>query len=211
MTRRIAGCFGLLIAAAAVLGACSPDIVATPRPSAASPAPVDTPPITIPSQPAGTPVTLPSGAAVTQRDPTLLDILPSNVGGVAITEEPQSFTEAINDRAFVASIDRAVFVIAVSGNNLTSGVVAHVRPGVYSEKMFLDWRSSYDQGACAQSGSVVSHAQVSNAAGATTYVTTCGGGLRVFHTYLSGKGVIISLFSTGDRDFGGSIMSQLKG
>jgi hypothetical protein len=207
------------LAASLLLAACGSTTPsgppATPTASqtsaATSQALAPTPPIAVPSRASGqSPVAPPSGTAATTRDPSLLAILPSSVAGVPVTEEAQSFGEALADQAFVASVDRAVFLIAVSGNDLASGVVAHLRPGIYSDKMFSDWRSSYDQGACAQSGSVVAHAQVDNPTG-TTYVTTCGGGLRVFHTYLAAKGVIVSLFSTGTADLGGQLMSALKG
>jgi hypothetical protein len=152
---------------------------------------------------------MPSGSAVT-LDPGLLAILPSSVGGAPVTQEAESFAEAVKDPSFVASIDRAVFAIAVSGGDLASGVVAHVRPGVYSDKMFDDWRSSYDEGACAQSNGVVAHAEQA-LAGRTTYVTTCGGGLRVYHAYMAGQGVIVSLFSVGSKDFGAQLMGALQG
>jgi hypothetical protein len=152
---------------------------------------------------------MPSGAAVA-LDPALLAILPSSVGGAPVSQEPESFGETVKDPAFVASIDRAVFPIAVSGGDLVSGVVAHVRAGVYSDKMFEDWRSSYDEGACAQSSGVVAHAE-QTLSGRTTYVTTCGGGLRVYHTYVAGQGVIVSLFSTGVQDFGAKLMGGIQG
>ena len=152
---------------------------------------------------------MPSGAAV-QLDPALLSVLPGSVGGVPVSQEPESFAEALKDPAFVASVDRAVFAIAVSGGDLTSGVVAHLRQGVYSDAMFGDWRATYDEGACAQAGGVVARAQ-ETFAGRTTYVTTCGGGLRVYHTYVASRGVIVSLFSTGTQDFGAQLMGGIQG
>lgn len=165
-----------------------------------------------PPTPSATPEpTLPmsSGASVT-LDPTLMAILPASVGGAPVNQEPESFGEAVKDPSFVASIDRAVFPIAVSGGDLASGVIAHVRPGVYSDRMFADWRSSYDDGACAQASGVAAHAE-QTLAGRTTYVTTCGGGLRVYHTYLASQGVIVSLFSTGLQDFGAQLMGGISG
>lgn len=168
-----------------------------------------TPGLSLPSSPPGPTLPMPSGASVT-LDPALLAILPASVGGVPVSQEAESFGEAIKDPSFVASIDRAVFAIAVSGGDLASGVVAHVRPGVYSDKMFADWRSSYDEGACAQSSGVVAHAE-QTLASRTTYVTTCGGGLRIYHTYLASQGVIVSLFSTGTQDFGAQLIDGIGG
>ncbi len=116
----------------------------------------------------------------------------------------------MKDPGFVASVDRAVFALAVSGNDLASGVVAHLRPGVWSDKFFADWRATYDEGACSQAGGALAHAQATSA-GRTMYVTTCAGGLRVFHVYLPEPGVVVSLFSLGDKRFGDQILSQLRG
>lgn len=231
MTARAA--LGAILAAAALVSGCgapsaSPGSAgAVTGPSAPPSAPVSSPPgpsapvsppsapATAPSGPVGLPVSpgpsqpVPSGAQVT-RDPALLAILPASVAGVPVTEEPQSFGEAVADPAFVASVDRAAFAIAVSGGDLTSGVVAHLRPGVYSDAMFSDWRSSYDDGACAQAGGVVAHAE-EDQGGRTVYVTTCGGGLRVYHTYLASRGVIVSLLTSGPADLGGQLMAAIAG
>lgn len=194
---------GLLVAAlVAGCGAQNASPAAASFAASATPA-ASLPPIT----PAPT-LPMPSGAQA-NLDPGLLAILPASVGGVAVTQEPESFAEAIKDPAFLASVDRAVFAIAVSGGDLASGVVAHLRQGVYSDQMFADWRSSYDEGACAQAGGVVAHAEQA-IGGRTTYVTTCGGGLRVYHTYVAGKGVIVSLFSVGSQDLGGQLMAGIQ-
>jgi hypothetical protein len=202
--------FGLLagaLAASLLAGACGTDLgsAATPAPDLASP--ITTPSVP-PSSPAPT-LPMPSGASVA-RDPSLLAVLPSTVSGTAVGEEPDSFAEAVKDPAFVASVDRAAFAIAASGSDFASGVVAHIRTGVYSDKMFEDWRSSYDEGACAQSGGVLAHAS-QTLASRTVYVTTCGGGLRVYHAYLADRGVIVSLLSAGPNDFGAQLMGGLGG
>ncbi len=46
--------------------------------------------------------------------------------------------------------------------------------------------------------------------GRTVYVTSCAGGLLVYHAYLPDRGVVISLFSLGDRRFGEQLMSDLR-
>jgi hypothetical protein len=176
---------------------------ATPAPSPATAFPSLTPTSLAPT------LAMPSGATVT-LDHGLLAILPATVGGVPVNEEAESLTEAVKDSGFVASVDRAVFALAVSGNDLASGVVAHLRPGVWSDKFFADWRATYDEGACSQAGGALAHSQTT-AAGRTVYVTTCAGGLRVYHAYLQASGVVVSLFSLGDKRFGDQIMSQLRG
>ena len=203
--RRPLLCAGL--AAALLVGACGGTGPSSGPPSSAVP-PASSPAIVIPSFSPGPTIPMPSGAKTT-LDPSLMALLPTAVAGVAVTLEPQSLAEAVADQAFVASVDRAAFPIAVSGSDLVSGVVAHIRAGVYSDKMFTDWRASYDEGACASSAGVVAHAQ-QTIGGRTTYVTTCGGGLRVYQAYIPSKGVIVSLFSTGPADLGGQLMGELQ-
>jgi hypothetical protein len=187
--------------------AASPGVTQSAPPTGA-PTP---PPSAGPSQTAAaTTCTLPSGAVAPTLDPSLMSVLPSTVGGIAVAQEPNSFGEAVADPCFVANVDRAVFPIAVSGNDLASGVVAHLRPGVYSDAFFADWRATYDQGACAQASGVAGEADQS-LGGRTIYVTTCGGGLRVYHAYLASMGVIVSLLSTGPAGLGEQLMGQLQG
>lgn len=199
----LAGCGGTAGSPAPVPPSAPPSAPVAP-PSAA----VGTPVVTGPSPSSGSVAQVPGGAAVL-RDPSLLGLLPASVAGVTVTEEPQSFAEAASDPAFAASVDRAVFVVAVSGSDLASGVIAHLRAGVYSDAMFADWRASYDDGACAQAGGVVAHAE-RDAGGRALDVTTCGGGLRVYHAYLPRQGVIVSLFSTGPADLGLQVMESLR-
>lgn len=198
------GLAAFLIAGSLALAACGDTTPTSTVPSAPAPSsPSST------SPPASSPAAPASGGPVT-IDPSLLAILPATVDGVAITTEPDAYAEAAKDPSFTANVDRAVFVIAVSGTDLASGVVAHLRPGVWSEKFFQDWRDSYDQGACGQAGGAVGHAQTT-AGSRSIWVTTCGGGLRVYHAYLAGPGVVVSLFSVGDRRLGDLIMGALKG
>jgi len=200
----LAGCGGTSGSPAPVPPSAPPSAPAPTAPSAA----VGTPVVTGPSPSSGSVAQVPGGAAV-RRDPSLLGLLPASVAGVPVTEEPQSFAEAASDPAFAASVDRAVFLVAVSGGDLASGVIAHLRAGVYSDAMFADWRASYDDGACAQAGGVVAHAE-RDAGGRALEVTTCGGGLRVYHAYLPRQGVIVSLFSTGPADLGLQVMESLR-
>ncbi len=163
-----------------------------------------------PASPGAASCTMPAGAAAPVLDASLMSILPTSVAGVAITQEPSAFGEAAKDPCFEANVDRAVFPIAVSGTDLASGVVAHLRPGVYSDAFYSDWRATYNDGACAQSSGVLSEAD-QTVGGRTIYVATCGGGLRVYHAYLADKGVIVSLLSTGSKDLGEQIIGGLRG
>lgn len=209
-----------LVAATLALGACGgstgtpaagasggPSTVAASLPPAAAP-PSSSASIAVVA-PSAPPITVAPGDT-TVLDVTLLDVLPASVAGTLVTQEPASFAEAIRDPSFVNNVDRAVFAVVVDGNDLASGVVAHLRAGAWSDRFFEDWRATYDQGACSQAGGVVAHAE-STSGGRTTYVTTCGGGLRVYHAYVASRGVVVSLFSVGTRLFGDQLMAGIRG
>jgi hypothetical protein len=186
---------------------------ATPAPTAAiSPglpptvAPTSEPAITAP--PAET-VAPPSPAGPVVEDPSLLEILPADIGGVAIAYEPEAFADAAADMAFAQSVETAAFAVVFDGEDLASAVVALLAPGTYSDDFFRDWRDSYNDGACAQAGGVVGNAET-EIDGQTIHIGTCAGGLRTYHAWLEARGVLVSAFSLGDRRFGEQLMAGLR-
>ena len=142
-------------------------------------------------------------------DAALLEILPETIGAAKVELEPESFGEAVRDASFAANVDAAAFAIVMDGEDWATGVVAHLRPDVYSEALFRDWRDSYDEGACGQAGGVAARAQVT-LGDRPAYVTTCTGGLRVYHAYMPEREVIVSLFSLGERRFGEQMVAGLR-
>jgi hypothetical protein len=155
----------------------------------------------------GLPSNIPGVAVV--MDPALLQVLPATIGAARVEMEPESFGEAVQDPSFAANVDAAAFAIVTDGEDLASGVVAHLRPDVYSEALFRDWRDSYDEGACGQAGGVAARAQIT-LGDRPAYVTTCAGGLRVYHAYVPEREVIVSLFSLGERRFGEQLVAGLR-
>jgi len=204
---RIAGRAAIVLVVLLLVEACGTG-GPTPSPAASAASSAPTPAQTVQPSPAPTPTPLASGAAVT-LDEALLAILPATVDGVPVTSEADSFAQAITDTAFVANVDRAAFAVAVDGTDLASGVIAHLRPGVYSDALWSDWRTTYEEGSCAQAGGVLARAS-STIGGREIFVTTCAGGLRVYQVWLAGPGVIVSLFSVGDRLFGEQLVAGLR-
>ena len=46
--------------------------------------------------------------------------------------------------------------------------------------------------------------------GRTVYIASCAGGLLVYHAWLDQSGVLVSMFSLGERRFGEQLMSGLQ-
>ena len=150
---------------------------------------------------------LPSGPGAVE-EPSLLGVLPADVGGVPVTLEHQAFLDAMTDRAFATNVRRAAFGVAVDGTDLVSGVVAELAPGRFTEAFFRDWRDTYNEGACAQAGGVVGNAEA-EIDGRTVYIATCAGGLRTYHAWIPERGAIVSAFALGERRLGESLMEGL--
>jgi hypothetical protein len=201
----------LALGASLVLAACSPS-PGSPSTLPSSAAPTNPPAAATPLPSPATPrPTGPSGSPASGlvNDPSLLGILPAEVAGVALASEPESFDVAAGDPAFTANVEAAAFAVVVDGDDLASGVVARLKPGVFSDAFYRDWRDTYDEGACSQAGGVTGHAQA-ELGGRTVFITSCAGGLRTYHAHLAERGVVVSLFALGDRRFGEQIMAALR-
>ena len=157
----------------------------------------------VPSAPGASP----PGVAV--EDPSLIAVLPAAVVGQPVVLESQAFVDALADPAFAANVEAAVFGVVVAGNDLSSAMVARPVPGVWSEAWFRDWRDSYDEGACGQSGGVAGNAEAV-LGGQTVYIGTCAGGLRTYHAWLEGRGLLVSAFSVGEGRYGERLMAGLR-
>ncbi len=201
------GVAATLLAAFAVAACGGPSPTASPaasqRITSTQPAPTATPADTAGPGASGSAADLPSD------DPSLLALLPATIEDVVVTEEPESFADAVGDPDFVASVEAAAFPFVTQSSDLASGVVARLRPGVFSDAFFRDWRDSYNAGACAQAGGVVGNAEA-DLGGRTVHIASCAGGLLVYHAYLPGRNVLVSMFSVGERRFGEQLMSGLQ-
>jgi hypothetical protein len=183
----------------------TPPVAATP---VGAPATLLAPATSEPVSPAATP-TLPTPDHTVVRDDSLIAILPADVDGAPVTVEDASFAEAAAEPAFAANVDRAAFAIVTTPTDLASGVVAKLRAGVFGNAFFADWRETYNEGACAPAGGVATNAET-QLGGRTVYITTCAGGMLVYHTYVEERGAIVSLFSLGTGRYGERLVRGLR-
>src|SRR6185436_5289813 len=141
---------GVLVGAPLFAGCGAAPVAPTPpvAPTAsgsASRAPAASSPLA--SAPSGGSSSSPDPGASVALDESLLGVLPSDVGGVPIRLEPDALASALSDPDFARNVEAAAFAVAVDAGDLASGVVARLRPGVYTDALFRDWRDTYNAGA----------------------------------------------------------------
>jgi len=126
---------------------------------------------------------------------------------------PDSAANLIKDPSLAGSASAiAVGIVVGAGNSggddLAVSTVIRLRPDVFSDAFFSQWRSAYDAAACEPAGGVSSHLQQSIGAHAVQ-VTICAQGARTYHTHLAGD-VLVSITAAGDGRFGDLIMAGLR-
>jgi hypothetical protein len=145
-------------------------------------------------------------------DPALLDLLPDAVAGHPLEGSPEAAAESAGDATLAANAESLAVGIAAdqpTGSFVVASVV-QLRPGVYDEEFFRDWRDSFDEGVCAQAGGVSGNAQ-SEVDGRTVYIGTCAGGVHTYHVYLEGPDAIVSVNSVGEARLGEDLIENLPG
>ena len=147
-------------------------------------------------------------------DARLLGILPASVAGIALKPSPDAAANMIGDASLATSASAiAVGAVVAAGNSrsddLAISTVIRLRPGVYSDTFYAQWRSAYDAAACEPAGGVSSHVQ-QLIGPHVVEVAVCAGGARTYHTHLAGD-VLVSITAVGDRKFGDLVMAGLRG
>jgi hypothetical protein len=199
--RRWAGAVLVLIAAATATSGCgTPPPSTSPAASRAAPGPSATPS---------------SSASETRVDATLLAILPPEIGGVELTADEATAVGVVSDPALGVSVEglavAAAFGPIATDTTLDYVVVtlARLRPGVFGDGFFRDWRDSFDGAVCEQAGGVDGHAEAV-IAGRQTFIGTCAGGVRTYHVYLPTWNVVVSMQGSGDGRFGERVVEGLR-
>lgn len=146
-------------------------------------------------------------------DPGLLEVLPAEIEGAPLLPDPSTATQIAGD-PFVAeaAIGLAVALVVAPGASDTEDVavasVVRLKPDVFDEAFYQEWRDGYNEAACEVADGVATDDE-QQILGRTVYVATCTGGTQAYHTYLEDQGFIVSITSTGPRAFGAAIMAGL--
>jgi hypothetical protein len=182
---------------ASVASSAAPPPAASPSPSAASSASSSSP------RPSG------SGLPI---DPTLLDLLPASLAGLDRQSDPEVDAHAFGDPALAAigTAGASAIYADPSSGDFAYATLIRLVGGRISDAAFRAYRDSFDTGACSQAGGVGGNAQAT-LGGRTTYIGTCGGGLRTYHALLPHAGVLVSISSAGARGLGEQLAAAVAG
>ena len=145
-------------------------------------------------------------------DLSLLDLLPDEIAGHPIEASPEAAAESTGDPVLATSAEAMAVGIAAdpaTGSFAVASVV-QLKPGVYDEEFFRDWRDSFDEGVCGQAGGVSGNAEA-EIGGRTVYIGTCAGGVHTYHVYLEARDAIVSVNSVGETRLGEHLMEDLPG
>lgn len=152
----------------------------------------------------------PGASASATVDPSLLDVIPSEIDGNQVTESAEAEESTASDPAFARSVARlaVAFVADAPGMNWAVTTVSALRPGLWGDAFFRGWRDSYDAGACAQSGGVSGHAEA-EIGGRQVWIGTCSNGVRTYHVHVDQGDLLVSISALGDARFGEQLLAAL--
>lgn len=147
-------------------------------------------------------------------DARLLERLPTEIDGVGAQVDAETAEELAGDPALQAQVDAIAIAIYIapeasgSSGDYAVATVVHLRPGIFSDTFYRDWRDTFDAGVCEQAGGVSTRAETTIAE-RRVYIGTCAGGITTYHVHLPADDVLISIQGAGGRRLGERIVEGL--
>jgi hypothetical protein len=153
-------------------------------------------------------------ALATERsllDPLLLDHLPAAVDGLPVQRSPASDAIVLSDPTVLAYADAAITGLAIdpAAGEFVHATLVQLRPGVFSDGFFRDWRDTFDGAVCSQAGGVRGHAEAT-IGGRQTFIGSCQDAVRTYHVWLARSGLLVSISSVGQRRLGEKLVAGLR-
>ncbi len=146
-------------------------------------------------------------------DPDLLGYLPLAVGGSPLVPDPTAAGRIAADASLGDSVSAiaVALVVVASGEegDLAIASVVRLRPGVFSDAFFADWRASYDLAACEPAGGATGEVP-RTISGFDAYVGTCAGGVSTYHVHRANDGILVSITSVGTLQLGALVVAGLR-
>lgn len=173
-----------------------------------------TPPTASPGAPSGPTATAPTASGAVLADRVLLAVAPSSVDGIDVVFDAQTTAELAANPELAGDASAIATGLAIApgeggAEDLAIVNVVRLRPGVFSDEWFRDWRDSYDEGACGQAGGQIGKAE-SELGGRTVHIGSCEGGVLTHHVWLEATDLVVSVTSLGSRRLGERIVAALE-
>jgi hypothetical protein len=184
-----------------------PSPPASATPVAAGPTPTRAPVSPTPA----TSDTAPSHGAQAAIDPTLLDALPDEVGGLPVQPSPEALADAVTDPAIVRDVEAlaAGIVVDPASGEFAYATVIRFFDGVWSDGFYRNWRDTFDAGVCEQAGGVSGTAEA-EIGGRQVFIGSCAGGAHTYHAWLGNRGVLVSVSAVGAQRLGEQLVEDLR-
>lgn len=143
-------------------------------------------------------------------DPSLLDHLPAAVDGLPVQRSPASDAIVVSDPTVLAYADAAITGLAIdaAAGEFVHATLVRLRPGVFGDGFYRDWRDTFDGAVCSQAGGVRGHAEAT-IGGHQTFIDTCQDAVRTYHVWLARSGILVSISSVGKRLLGEKLVAGL--
>jgi len=152
-----------------------------------------------------------SPAITVTIDPDLAHLLPSTVGGVAVVAATATEDAAKTSARFADSASGFAAVEAIKSidADLTIASIIRLRPDASPSTFYADWRPPYDDAACRPAGGV-STRETQQIGGRTVDVTHCVQGATLYHVWLGGEQVLVSVLDVGTTGLGRALVEGAK-
>jgi len=186
----------------------------SPSASPASPAGATSAPASSPSPASLTPAatTVPPGESLepTRHEPALIDLLPGAVDGRSGNQDFQTGAEMATDPGLQATVAGVALAVYADDESYAIASVSRIRPGIFGDAFYRDWRDTFDEAVCEQAGGVdVGHSEV-EIDGRLAFRSACVGGVVIYHLHLDDPDTIISLQGAGPVDLGAMVLDDLR-
>jgi len=147
-------------------------------------------------------------------DASLLDVLPESIDGQPRRLDDPTALEIARTGTLGPDIEAiAVGLYVQAGSSASQDLaivnVVRLRPGVFGEAWYRDWRTTYDSGACEIAGGVAPGAAQSRIGDHDTEIGTCQGGVHTYHVHLTGPDRVVSITAAGDGRYGELVVKGL--
>lgn len=147
-------------------------------------------------------------------DASLLDVLPDAIDGQPRRPDDATASEIARTGNLGPDIEAiAVGLYVQAGSSATQDLaivnVVRLRPGVFGEAWYRDWRTTYDDGACEIAGGVAPGGAQSRIGDRETYIGTCQGGVHTYHVHLRSPDRVVSITAAGDGRYGELVVKGL--